>query len=107
MRNCVSNLHVSGDLVMALTISFSPKGMTTAKYDECIRLLAAAGAGAPSGRLFHTCYGPPNQLKVVDIWASQEQFDKFGATLMPILGSLGIDPGAPDIQPQHNSITGK
>ena len=92
---------------MALTISFLPKNMSTSKYDEVIRRLAAAGAAAPSGRLFHTCFGPPNQLRVVDVWASQAQFDKFGAVLVPILKDLGIDQGAPDIQPQHNSIVGK
>ena len=92
---------------MALTISFSPKSMTTAQYDEIIGRLAAAGAGAPSGRLFHTCFGPPNQVRVVDVWASQAQFDKFGAVLMPLLKDMGVDPGVPDIQPQHNSIVGK
>jgi len=92
---------------MALTITFSPKGMSAAKYDEVIRRLEAAGAGAPSGRLFHTCYGPKEALRVVDVWASKEQFEKFGAVLMPILGSLGIDAGTPDVQPQHNSILGK
>ena len=92
---------------MPLTITFKPTGMSSDRYDECIRRLEAAGAGAPSGRLFHTCYGPKNNLHVVDIWASQEAFDSFGAVLMPILGSLGIDPGQPDVQPQHNSITGK
>jgi hypothetical protein len=92
---------------MAITITFTPTGMTSSKYDEVIRRLAAAGAGAPSGRLFHTSFGPPTQLKVVDIWASQAQFDAFGAVLTPILHDLGIDPGTPDIQPQHNSIVGK
>ena len=92
---------------MALTITFSPKSMSTSKYDEVLRRLAATGAGAPSGRLFHTCFGPPNQLRVVDVWASQAQFDNFGAVLMPILKELGIDQGVPDIQPQHNSIVGK
>jgi hypothetical protein len=92
---------------MAITITFSPKDMSTEKYDEVMRRLDAAGASAPSGRLFHTCYGPPNQLRVVDVWASQAQFEKFGEVLMPILGDLGVDPGAPDIQPQHNSVTGE
>jgi hypothetical protein len=92
---------------MALTISFSPKSMSTAQYDEVIRRLAAAGAATPSGRLFHTCFGPPAQLRVVDVWASQAQFDKFGATLMPIMKAMSLDPGVPDIQPQHNSIVGK
>lgn len=92
---------------MALTITFTPKDMTSAKYDECLRRLKAAGAGSPKGRLYHTCFGPSNQLRVVDVWASQAEFDAFGAVLMPILGQLGIDAGVPDVQPQHNSILGK
>jgi hypothetical protein len=92
---------------VALTVVFTPKGMSTAKYDDVLRRLQAAGMGSPNGRLYHTCFGPKDQLRVVDIWASQEQFDKFGAVLMPILASVGIDAGAPDIQPQHNSIVGK
>lgn len=92
---------------MAFTITFTPKGMSSAKYDECIRRLEAAGAGAPKGRLFHTCYGPPNALRVVDVWATMAQFDQFGATLMPILASLGIEVGTPDVQPQHNAILGE
>jgi len=92
---------------MALTITFSPKNMSTAKYDEVLRRLSAAGAGAPSGRMFHTCFGPPDQLRVVDVWASQAQFEQFGVVLTPILKELGIDQDVPDIQPQHNSIVGK
>ena len=92
---------------MAFTITFTSAGMSSAKYDECIRQLEVAGAGAPSGRLFHTCYGSPDALRVVDVWASMEQFEQFGATLMPILGALGIDVGTPDVQPQHNSIVGQ
>ena len=91
----------------ALTITFTSKNMSVAKYEEVLRRLAAAGAGAPSGRLFHTCYGPADALRVVDVWASMEQFERFGGILMPILASLGIDPGAPDVQPQHNSMVGK
>ena len=91
---------------MALTITFHPQGLSTAKYDECIKKLDAAGAGMPSGRLYHTCFGPSDKLSVVDVWASSQQFEKFGEVLMPILAALGVDPGPPDIQPQHNSITG-
>jgi hypothetical protein len=92
---------------MALTIVFTPKGMTATKYDELLQRLQAAGMGSPSGRLYHTCFGPKDQIRVVDVWASQEQFDKFGSVLMPIMASMGIDAGVPDIQPQHNSIIGK
>jgi hypothetical protein len=40
------------------------------------------------------------------VWDSQEAFDAFGETLMPILGAAGIDPGAPMISPVHNIIIG-
>jgi hypothetical protein len=41
---------------------------------------------------------------VYDVWDSQENFDAFGQTLMPILAEVGIDPGQPDIIPVHNMI---
>ena len=92
---------------MALTIVFTPKNFTLAKYEEVLSRLSDAGVGAPSGRLFHTCFGPKEQLRVVDVWASKEQFEAFGAVLVPIMTSVGADMGIPDIQPQHNSIVGK
>jgi len=38
---------------------------------------------------------------VYDVWESPEQFQAFGATLMPILAELGIDPGEPAVMPIH------
>jgi len=89
---------------MSFVLVFTPKGMTTAKYDECIHKLKAAGAEHPQGRLHHFCYGDPNSLMVTDIWDSVENFEKFGATLVPILNELGVDPGQPAVQPIHNVI---
>jgi hypothetical protein len=43
---------------------------------------------------------------VFDIWESDEQFQPFGATLLPILAELGVDPGAPQVSPVHNMIKG-
>jgi hypothetical protein len=41
---------------------------------------------------------------VFDVWESQETFEAFGETLMPILGELGVDAGQPNIAPVHNVI---
>jgi hypothetical protein len=41
---------------------------------------------------------------VYDVWESQETFDAFGQTLMPILAELGVDVGAPDVMPAHNVV---
>ena len=89
---------------MAIGIYFSNKGMSAAKYDECIKLLKKAGAGNPSGRSYHTAFGPKDNLMVFDVWTSQAAFDKFGKTLMPILQQLGIDTGQPAVMPVHKVI---
>jgi len=89
---------------MAIGIYFSAAGMSAAKYDECIKLLKKAGAGNPSGRSYHTAFGPKDNLMVFDVWTSQSAFDKFGKTLMPILQQLGIDPGQPEVMPVHKVI---
>jgi hypothetical protein len=46
------------------------------------------------------------EVNVFDVWESQEAFDAFGATLMPILGELGVEPGTPMIAPVRNIIEG-
>lgn len=91
---------------MAICIYFPVQGMSADKYDEVITRLEAAGAGAPAGRTYHVAFPGENGLQVVDVWDSQETFDAFGQTLMPILGELGIDPGEPMISPVHNVIIG-
>lgn len=91
---------------MAFAMLFTPAAMDATQYDECIKRLEAAGAGAPKGRLHHACFGTGNQLRVLDIWDSMTSFEKFGQTLMPILQQLGVDPGQPEISPLHNTIKG-
>jgi hypothetical protein len=94
------------NLDMSLTLTFKPVGFTTAKYFETLKQLEAAGAGAPKGRNYHVCYGDPESITVTDVWDSEEDFQVFGATLMPIMQSLGVDPGQPDVQQVHNIIIG-
>ena len=91
---------------MALGFYFTPAGFTPEKYDEALRQLDAAGAGAPDGRLHHVALESEGSIQVFDVWESQEKFEAFGATLMPIMGALGVDPGAPMVAPVHNVING-
>lgn len=89
---------------MAIAIYFHPESMTAAQYDDVIRRLEAAGQGKPKGRTHHSTFGPDDHLMVYDVWDSQEDFDAFGQTLMPILAEVGLDPGQPDVMPVHNVI---
>jgi hypothetical protein len=89
---------------MAIGIYFSPAAVSAEKYDECIKLLKKAGAGHPTGRSYHSAFGPKDKLMVFEVWTSQAAFDKFAKTLMPILQQLGIDPGQPAVMPMHKVI---
>ena len=91
---------------MALGFYFTPAGFTQDKYDEAISQLAAAGAGAPEGRSYHVALETNGEIHVFDIWDSQEAFDAFGPTLIPIMAGLGIDPGPPMVARVHSVIAG-
>jgi hypothetical protein len=91
---------------MALGFYFSPVSMTAQQYDDVMRQLDQAGAGAPKGRTYHSCFGSGDKMMVFDIWESQADFEAFGTTLMPILQKAGIDVGQPDVMPIHNTLAG-
>jgi hypothetical protein len=91
---------------MAIGIYFEGGQFPADQYDEGLRRLEAAGAGAPQGRIFHVALETDGEVNVFDVWESQEAFDAFGATLMPILEGLGVDPGKPMIAEARNVIIG-
>ena len=82
---------------MSLGLYFRPAGFTPALYDQAMKELEAAGAGIGSvpGRTFHCGMEIDGEIHVFDIWESMEAFESFGATLLPILAKLGVDPGEP------------
>lgn len=90
---------------MSLGMYFTPAGFTTDKYEEALRRLEAAGAGAPAGREYHFALtAPDGSVNVFDVWDSRESFDKFGETLVPIMAELGTDPGEPMVMDVHNVL---
>jgi hypothetical protein len=91
---------------MALGFYFTPSSFTPAVYDQAIGQLDAAGASAPAGRLYHVAFEVDGLIQVFDVWESQESFEAFGSTLVPILTGLGVDPGQPMVSPVHNVIKG-
>jgi hypothetical protein len=91
---------------MAFGFYFTPSGFTRDKYDEALRQLEAAGAGAPEGRSYHVAIETDGEIQVFDVWESEATFDAFGQTLMPIMNGLGVDPGEPMVARVHNVIQG-
>ena len=88
---------------MALTYVFDLSGMTSQQYEEVLKGLAAAKATAPAGRLYHVASPKPGGWFVVDVWESQELFDRFAQTLVPLLQKAGVS-GAPQVYQVHNII---
>jgi hypothetical protein len=91
---------------MALGFYFRAGSFPVSTYDEAIKQLQAAGAGAPKGRTYHVALESDGNIQVFDVWESQADFEAFGATLVPILTGLGVDPGEPMVAPVHNIIEG-
>jgi len=90
---------------MAIVVHFEVSGMSSEKYEEALRRLEAAGAGAPSGRLYHVSYGAPENLQVTDVYDSPQSLEAFGRVLEPVLRELGIA-AVPRVQPAHRIIAG-
>jgi len=88
---------------MIITVFFDVVA-TAAQYDGVMRDLAAAKAVHPRGRLFHVAQPNEGEWSVVDVWESQDAFQEFGKTLMPILGKNGIPQPRLRILPTHNLV---
>lgn len=89
---------------MSILIRFAPASMTAAQYDQTVRKLEEAGHFPADGMDYHVCFGTDGNLRVSEIWDSQEQLDAFGQRLMPVLSEVGIDPGQPEVIEIHNIV---
>ena len=89
---------------MSIVVRFHPSNLTAEKYDATNSKVEEVGF-PPEGLEYHVCFGPPENLMVSEIWDSREQFEAFGATLMPVLAEAGIEFSAePEVFEVH-SIT--
>jgi hypothetical protein len=64
------------------------------------------GEGMPCTPAYHVALESDGAIQVFDIWESQDAFEAFGQTLVPILSELGVDPGQPMAAEVHNVIQG-
>ena len=77
---------------MAIGVQQDFPGATLAQYDQVVQKMGfrPGGPGAPGG-LFHWVTKTDSGIRVVDVWESREQFEKFGAEKVgPITAQVGI-----------------
>jgi hypothetical protein len=93
---------------MAIGVIQEFDGATLDQYDQVVKAMGfePGGAGAPGG-LSHYCQKTDNGFRVVDVWESQEQFEKFAQEKIgPLAAEAGIT-SQPEVEfiEVHNYLT--
>jgi hypothetical protein len=89
---------------MSILVRFDPPSLTADQYDQSISKIQDTGEWPPDGLDYHVCFGTDGELKVSEIWDSEEKWQAFGERLMPVLSDVGIEPGEPTVIPIHNVV---
>jgi hypothetical protein len=77
---------------MAIAVQQDFPGGTLAQYDQVVQKMGfrPGGPGAPGG-LFHLVTKTDSGIRVVDVWESRDQFEKFAAAKIgPLTAQVGI-----------------
>lgn len=90
---------------MAIGVYFRPERLDASLYQQAVDKLEGPGSEPAKGRQYHVCFGSGDKLQVFEIWDSQEVFEAYGQTLMPVLQEIGINPGEPMIEPVVRTIS--
>ena len=91
---------------MSIVVRFNPVNVTKQKYNEVVRRLEQAGQWPdPPGLELHVLFGSEEDLRVSEIWDSQESLQAFGEKVFPIMDEVGIElAGEPEIFEVHNLV---
>ncbi|MEV0982531.1 hypothetical protein [Streptomyces sp. NPDC049915] len=97
---------------MPIVAVFDMPGMTQAQYEQSVEKVSGRPGPVKSpadwpvpGLISHTAAPTPNGWLVVDVWESEEAFQQFGETIVPILQELGFPEAQPKIYPVFNVVT--
>jgi hypothetical protein len=82
---------------MPTVMSMRWKGVTPEQYEAGRKLIDWEG-NRPDGAMLHIATFADGELRVVDLWESPEQFNKFAESrLMPGVKQIGIE-GEPEVE---------
>jgi hypothetical protein len=94
---------------MPVAIEMDFHGATLEQYDRVMELMGlTTGAPAPDGALFHWVAKTDDGFRVVDVWETRDQFDRFAADQIgPFSAQAGV-PSPPNVtyREVHNHLGG-
>jgi hypothetical protein len=94
---------------MAIAVQIDVPGFTLEQYDAAIEIAGfLPGGPLPSGGLFHWVAKTDAGIRIVNVWASQEEFDAFAERQTEIIREIGVDPDLLVVQffEVHNYLSG-
>lgn len=81
---------------------FSSSEFNAKDFDQVWDDLRAAGQSSPKGLISHVGFpNPDGGWMVVDVWESEDAFNEFGKTLIPIIQKHGVPVPPPKVIPAH------
>jgi hypothetical protein len=86
---------------MSIVVRYHPAGLTGETYDKVSSTVRESN-WPPDGLVLHVCFGTDGDLKVSEIWDSQEQWQAHTQELMPVLQENGVEfAGEPEVFEAH------
>jgi hypothetical protein len=87
---------------MSILLRFPPSNTSKQQYDQVKSELEGTGDWPADGCELHVCFGPEDDIRVSEIWESQEKAQAFGEKLGPKLQEAGIQlSGEPEVLEVH------
>ncbi len=87
---------------MSIVVRISPSNMTRQQYDAVRNALTESGDWPANGCQLHVLFGDEGNLRVSEVWESQEKLDAFGEKLRPRIEEAGIQlSGEPEVFETH------
>ncbi len=94
---------------MAVLMVHDSPGGTQEQYEQVADRIAESGkfnflADWPAEGILSHAAGPTDSgWRVIDVWESEEAFQRFGEVIGPVLQEVGF-PGEPKLFPLHNFV---
>ena len=75
---------------MSIVVRYHLTGLTRAAYDEMSRRMENAGVWPPEALEMHVLFGSEGDLRVSEIWDSEDQWRAFMDSMLPVLQDVGV-----------------